>query len=283
MSREGRISRRDFLRVSATVALGAALQACAQPTPQIVEKEVPVEKVVKETVVVEKQVPVEKTVKETVVVEKEKVVEKVVTATPVPAKYKEAPALAELVKAGKLPPVDERLPVEPLVLTPVERVGKYGGKWAFMAVATTWSGGAVCMANWCENFMRWERDLSGHRPNVVSKWVWNADGTQITLYFRKGMKWSDGAPATVDDWLFWWNDMINDEKVKLPRQTGTHPGGQPMKVTRVDDYTLQLNRQDEPALCGDDAPRHRRARYLVAVRAIALSEAISLQVHACGY
>ena len=31
-------------------------------------------------------------------------------------KYKEAPMLAELVKAGKLPPVDQRLPENPLVV-----------------------------------------------------------------------------------------------------------------------------------------------------------------------
>lgn len=46
-----------------------------------------------------------------------------------PAAYQEAPALAEQVKAGKLPPVTERLPQIPLVEpTGEERgVGKYGG------------------------------------------------------------------------------------------------------------------------------------------------------------
>ncbi len=133
MPQERRISRRDFLKVSALATVAAAVQACAQPTPQIVEKEVPVEKVVKETVVVEKEVPVEKTVKETVVVEKEKVVEKVVTATPVPSKYHEAPELTELVKAGKLPPVDERLPLEPKLTNEIPpdqlkyEIGRYGG------------------------------------------------------------------------------------------------------------------------------------------------------------
>ena len=32
------------------------------------------------------------------------------------SKYKEAPMLAEMVKAGKLPPVEQRLPEEPLVV-----------------------------------------------------------------------------------------------------------------------------------------------------------------------
>ena len=43
--------------------------------------------------------------------------------------YQEAPQLAELVQAGKLPPVEERLPEEPLIVKPVEGIGKYGGTW----------------------------------------------------------------------------------------------------------------------------------------------------------
>ena len=42
-------------------------------------------------------------------------------------KYKEAPALAELVKSGKLPAVDARLPENPLVVPVVERTGEYDG------------------------------------------------------------------------------------------------------------------------------------------------------------
>jgi len=65
-----RLTRRDFLRLTAVAATGAAMAACAPAAPQIVEvvKEVPVEKEVI------KEVPVEK------VVEKE--VERLVTPTP---------------------------------------------------------------------------------------------------------------------------------------------------------------------------------------------------------
>ena len=45
------------------------------------------------------------------------------------AKFSEAPALAELVKAGKLPPVEERLsPEEPAVVQPLYGIGRYGGE-----------------------------------------------------------------------------------------------------------------------------------------------------------
>ncbi|MFL2809099.1 MAG: hypothetical protein ACJ0DG_08605 [bacterium] len=42
--------------------------------------------------------------------------------------YKESPMLKKLVKSGKLPPVDQRLPENPLVESPVSETGKYGGK-----------------------------------------------------------------------------------------------------------------------------------------------------------
>ena len=48
-------------------------------------------------------------------------------AAPV-SKYKEAPMLAEQVKAGKLPPVDQRLPKNPAVVEAAE-IGQYGGIW----------------------------------------------------------------------------------------------------------------------------------------------------------
>ena len=67
-----RLTRRDFLRLSAVAATGAAIAACAPAAPQIVEVEKPV--VVEKEVV--KEVPVEKQV----VVEKK--VEMLVTPTP---------------------------------------------------------------------------------------------------------------------------------------------------------------------------------------------------------
>src|SRR5262249_49418446 len=42
---------------------------------------------------------------------------------------REAQELADLVKQGKLPPVEKRLPSEPLVLKPLKQTGRYGGTW----------------------------------------------------------------------------------------------------------------------------------------------------------
>ena len=46
------------------------------------------------------------------------------TAEPV-SKYRESPVLKARVEAGELPPVEERLPKEPLVVQPAGGVGRY--------------------------------------------------------------------------------------------------------------------------------------------------------------
>src|SRR3989475_10377542 len=53
--------------------------------------------------------------------------EVVTDAAKLPKSLKEAPQLAELVKAGKLPPVAERVGQDPVVIKPLREVGKYGG------------------------------------------------------------------------------------------------------------------------------------------------------------
>ncbi len=40
--------------------------------------------------------------------------------TTIPAKFTDSPVLAEQIKAGKLPPIKERLPEEPLVVKPIK-------------------------------------------------------------------------------------------------------------------------------------------------------------------
>ncbi|MEZ4677546.1 MAG: hypothetical protein R2932_25355 [Caldilineaceae bacterium] len=54
--------------------------------------------------------------------------------------YSEAPMLADLVAAGSLPPVDERLPSNPFVMPVAEQTGNYGGTFrrAFKGVSDRW-------------------------------------------------------------------------------------------------------------------------------------------------
>ena len=55
--------------------------------------------------------------------------------------YNEAPLLAAMVKAGELPPMDERLPSNSLVVEPLDSIGTYGGTVRMMDVSDRMSIG----------------------------------------------------------------------------------------------------------------------------------------------
>lgn len=167
-------------------------------------------------------------------------------ATQTTTKYNEAPMLADLVKAGKLPPIDQRLPESPKVITPLEEVGQYGGIWhrAYTGLSDRW--GPTKLVE--ETLMKFESpDVNTIQvtPTVVEKWQQNSDATQYTFYFRKGMKWSDGQPITTDDVKFWWDDIQgNSSLAPVPSflyKQQTAPGKYASaKLDVIDQYTVKV-------------------------------------------
>jgi len=235
-----KISRREFLRTAAIAAAGTTLAgavAC-QPQTVIVEKEkvvketVEVEKVVKETVVVEK----EKVVKETVVVEKEVMV----TPVPTPSQSSEAPMLAEKTAAGDLPPVDERIPTEPMVLEPFESIGKYGSSLVQLAPDPTGADAGFGSTNDANSVATRSYDLRTIIPNVCKSWKLSDDYTEIVFEMRKGMMWSDGAPLTTEDVRYWYEDELLNEELTPTVDSKWKPGGEVMELVVDDDYTFRL-------------------------------------------
>ncbi|MBC7320861.1 ABC transporter substrate-binding protein [bacterium] len=154
-------------------------------------------------------------------------------------KFNEAPQLAELVKQGKLPSIDKRLLAEPAVVVPVEEIGQYGGT---ARVATKrpliLEDGGLMIGH--EPILRVARDGRTIIPNLAKKWQLSRDGKTLTLYLRKGVKWSDGTPFTADDILFWWEDVILNDELTPTKPVAWSPGGKLMTVEKVDDYTVNL-------------------------------------------
>ena len=137
--------------------------------------------------------------------------------------YQEAPMLAEMVASGDLPPVEERLPINPIVIKPEESVGKYGG-----ALRKTVSGQRSMgeMGWWVEEPLTLHSPKGVIVPNVAEGWSWNDDHTQLTLNLRKGIKWSDGEPFTANDMMFWWEDIILNEELTPSPPTLLSRGGE---------------------------------------------------------
>lgn len=150
--------------------------------------------------------------------------------------FGQAPQLQAMVDAGNLPPVADRLPVEPLVVQPAEGIGSYGGRFV-----DSWGGGNVADFRQFayDPLVRWSVDGSTVEPNIAKSWDISEDATSYTFHLREGMKWSDGQPFTADDIVFWWEHVENNPKVMTggPRGEMLNNGGKPT-VTKVDDYTV---------------------------------------------
>jgi peptide/nickel transport system substrate-binding protein len=156
-----------------------------------------------------------------------------------PKSFKEAPALAELVRAGKLPPVAERVGQDPLVIKPLREIGKYGGTWrrGFTGPFDTSNGHRAAQNDKLLYF-----DYTGTKlvPNIARAWEVSPDGKVTTLQLRRGMKWSDGQPFTADDFVFWYEDLYqNKELVPTPLSVMTI-NGKPIAIRKVDASTVQF-------------------------------------------
>jgi peptide/nickel transport system substrate-binding protein len=162
-----------------------------------------------------------------------------------PKKFGEAPMWAEMVKAGKLPPVEKRLP-EPadlMVVKPLKEIGKYGGRWrrGFTGPADNENGNRICSTDKLLMF-----DYTGNKivPCLVRDWKISSDGKVITIGLRRGLKWSDGQPFTADDFLFWYTDMYSNREIvptPIPELT---IGGKPGVMRKVEEYTVAFEFPD---------------------------------------
>lgn len=156
-----------------------------------------------------------------------------------PIDLKENPLFAEQVKAGKLPPVAERVPEDALVYLPYNDCGRYGGMLRGLSKAL--ESGTSEILSWRQvNLVRLSDDLQILVPNVAKSWEWNDDYSEITFTLRKGHKWSDGEPFTADDVVFFINDVIKNKEIHP-----TIPGdwvvqGNEVEVEKIDNQTFTL-------------------------------------------
>ncbi len=172
--------------------------------------------------------------------------------------YSEAPFLTELVNAGALPAVADRLPAEPLIFKTgvmVDGIGEYGGVfrhviggrpegWNWMAGQHQGWGGINMAVQEClvRQGPRWQvrgDDQTGPLPNLARSWEWNDDHTEVTLSLMEGVKWSDGDAFDTEDVRFWWEDNVQDANVASRMAAGSF-GGADTKMDVIDDYTFKF-------------------------------------------
>ena len=123
--------------------------------------------------------------------------------------FNEAPSLAALVDSGDLPPVEERLPDNPLIIPVVEQIGTYGGTLRRGFLGPSDHNNYVRVVY--DALVRNSPDGSEVIPHIAAAWESNDDFSQWTIRLRSGAKWSDGKPMTADDIMFWYNDILLNE------------------------------------------------------------------------
>lgn len=157
-------------------------------------------------------------------------------------KYSEAPVLKVKVAAGELPPVEERLPKEPVVVEPLEEIGQYGGTWKMALTAQYYIFNTFLNAridDW--DILRY--DITGTKllPNKVDKWTISEDLKTYTLHWREGLKWCDGQPFTTDDIMFWYKDMLLNKELTPVFPYWLKMGDKQVEIEKVDTYTIRFH------------------------------------------
>jgi peptide/nickel transport system substrate-binding protein len=161
------------------------------------------------------------------------------SAAAVAAPPKETPSLAPLVAQRKLPPVAERLPLEPAIAdlsAQGRQPGRSGGTMKTMMskekdirLISTWSYARL---------VGWTPSLE-LKPDLL-KSIDVKDGRVFTFSIRRGHRWSDGRKFTSEDFRYFWEDIANNPELspKGPPSDVLNDGEAP-KVEILDELTVR--------------------------------------------
>nr|WP_246157217.1 ABC transporter substrate-binding protein [Sneathiella litorea] len=123
----------------------------------------------------------------------------------------EVPYFQHAVLSGLLPPMEERLPTNPLEVTPGKDqvIGNYGGK--LRTLIGNPSDVKLMFVNGYARLVGFTADLE-IKPDILES-VEVSEGRIFTMKLREGHKWSDGHPFTSEDFRYWWEDIANNPKL----------------------------------------------------------------------
>ena len=147
--------------------------------------------------------------------------------------------LAERVAAGELPPVEERLPANPVVVQPLEQVGVYGGELAGPTTNPTCCGWDVLEMR-LQKLLTIDTDLTSIIPNIAESYEVSDDQTTFTFTIREGHKWSDGHPFTTEDFRFYFEDVLGNSDITANIGGPWGFEGELPQVEIMDETTIRL-------------------------------------------
>lgn len=157
------------------------------------------------------------------------------------AQYIEPPLLVERVKAGKLPPVEQRVPAEPSVATFAgtdKLPGRYGGTLDTLMerasdIKRMAAFGYARLVGYSSKYTL--------EPDILKSFDVQ-EGRIFTFTLRKGHRWSDGKPFTTEDFRYFWEDMVlNKEMSPEGPPVDMLVDGRSPKVEVIDRETIRYS------------------------------------------
>ena len=159
---------------------------------------------------------------------------------PEPEMLLEHPELAELAAAGRIPPLHERLPEDPLVIPWLYGPGEYGG--TIETVQSHNRPGYRVAYTTNDGLVRYDPEGREVIPNFARDYEVSNGGRTFTFFLRRGVKWNTGTPFTVEDIRFWWEDIMNDKELTPSIfNIWKNEDGTTAEFAILDDYTIQWN------------------------------------------
>lgn len=156
----------------------------------------------------------------------------------------ETPFFADLVAAGKLPPVEQRLPDHPRVID-IASLGREpgipGGTWRLLAgdqrdlrLMTIYSYARLMVFDEKLNVV----------PDILESYEIDADKV-FTFHLRPGHKWSDGQPFTAEDFRYYWEDVALNPQISPSGLTSALlANNKPPKFEVIDPLTVRYTWED---------------------------------------
>ena len=151
----------------------------------------------------------------------------------------EPPLLADAVKNGKLPPMSERLPKDPLAAgfaSSGRTAGQYGGDLRMLMsrdrdIRMMVVYGYARLVGYDEN-LKFVADICASYENVGDR--------EFTFRLRPGHRWSDGVAFTADDFRYYWEDVANNKSLSpLGLPAALLVDGKGPTVTFPDPHTIR--------------------------------------------
>ena len=153
--------------------------------------------------------------------------------------------------SGELPPVDERLPSEPLVWQPWEAIGTYGGRLKLASAGISVDIGNINRTD----TVAYNMEGTVLVNDAVKRHEVSPDGTTVIFELRKGHKWSDGAPFTSENFQWHYDNYMTNEELS---PSGPEPkiNGNPPVVNTPDELTVEISYPEPAPILLDYLGRH---------------------------